>query len=231
MIKIGCLSDLHGYVYGIVDKVFPEIELLILAGDLCPTDDIGLQEKWLEFNFKKTFNKEIFPDLQQIIVVPGNHDYWIERNYKDFPGRLRSILGFDVELLVDKEYEYISLLSGESIKLYGNPRTSQYLHAFPHKSGNEDILSIPEGTDILITHEAPRIYDLKCIKQSQGWYGKDEPGNLALAQKVLELSPKYHIFGHIHYPCRDIINGITFMNVSQQKRDQYSSEIYTIDYE
>lgn len=45
MIKIGCLSDIHGYVYGIIDKVYRDIELLIIAGDLCPIDDVSLQKE------------------------------------------------------------------------------------------------------------------------------------------------------------------------------------------
>lgn len=232
MIKIGCLSDIHGYVYGIIDKVYRDIELLIIAGDLCPIDDVSLQKEWLKFNFTRVFNRKTFPDLQKILIVPGNHDYWIEKNYEYFSGELYKIFGLDTEILVDREYEYISLLTGETIRLYGNPRTSLSLYAFPHKSGNKDILDIPEGVDILITHEAPRIYELECVKQSQGLYGeKDEPGNLALARRVFEINPKYHIFGHIHYPCKEIIDGITFMNVSQQLRENYNPELYTIDYE
>lgn len=232
MIKIGCLSDIHGFIYGLVDKVFNGVELLIIAGDICPTDEIKIQEEWLEFNFKNVFkSKKIFPDLQEIIIVPGNHDYWIERNYKDFPEKLRRVLGYDVKILVDEEYEYISLLTGESIKIYGNPRCSLWLHAFPHKPGNEDISSIPCDIDILVTHEAPRLFELDCVKQSQGWYGdNDIPGNLALGQRVLEVNPKYHIFGHIHYPCKKVIGNTIFINVSQQIREKYNPELYIIEY-
>ena len=230
MIKIGCLSDIHGYVYDLQTKCYPEIELLIIAGDLCPTDEVMYQEEWLEYNYQNIFmNKKIFPDLQEIIIVPGNHDYWIERHYDDFLTLIK-IFGYSTKVLVDEGYEYISGITGESVKIYGNPRTSLWLHAFPHKPGNTDILEIPEGIDILVTHEAPRIYQLECIKQSQRWYGKDEPGNLALSQRVLEINPKYHVFGHIHYPERGEVSGIKFMNVSQQTRENYTPEIHIIEY-
>lgn len=231
MIKIGCLSDLHGYVYDLQARCFPGVELLIIAGDLCPTDEIKYQEEWLEYNYQKVFmSKDIFPDLQEIILVPGNHDYWIERHYDNFLG-LRKMFGYSTKVLIDDEYEYISGLSGESVRIYGCPRTSLWLHAFPHKPGNTDILEIPGGIDILVTHEAPRMYQLECIKQSQGWYGKgDEPGNLALARRVLEISPKYHVFGHIHYPGTKNIDGIVFMNVSQQTRENYTPEVHIIEY-
>lgn len=230
MIKIGCLSDLHGYVYGIIDKVYKDIELLIIAGDLCPIDDVSLQKEWLNFYYARVFNKKTFPDLQQILIVPGNHDFWIEKNYEYHQEEFSKVFGSYTKILIEEEYEFVSNISFESIRLYGNPRSSSYLQAFSHKSGNKDILDIPEGVDILITHEAPRINELDCIKQSKNWYD-DEPGNLELANKVFEILPKYHIFGHIHFPCQHLINNITFINASQLIRKTYEPELYIIDFE
>lgn len=235
MVKIGCMSDLHGYVYGLSGKTYPDVELLILAGDIAAGEDCARQEDWYRNNFNVFWDKNIFPDLQEIFIIPGNHDVWLERNYQ-CPPKLYEVLGSRVHILVDEGREFVSLRRCEYVMVWGNPRTSLYSFAFPHLAGNLDLQVIPkDGTvDILVTHEAPRLYGLPCIKQTQGEYGvEDEPGNLALAQTVLEVKPKYHVFGHIHYPCREKINGIEFMNVSQQRRpgDIYSPEVYIIDYD
>ena len=231
MIKIGCMSDLHGYVYGLSGKTYPEVELLILAGDIAAGEDPRTQEDWFRNNLNIFWDKNIFPDLQEIFIIPGNHDVWLERNYQN-PSKMYEIFGSRVKVLVDEGLEFCSLRSFEYVMVWGNPRTSLYSFAFPHLAGNLDLQVIPrDGTvDILVTHEAPRLYGLPCIRESQGDYGDDEPGNLALATTVFEVKPRYHIFGHIHYPCSQEIKGIKFMNVSQQIRpgDIYNPEVYII---
>lgn len=229
------MSDLHGYVYGLSGRTFPGVELLILAGDIPGPEEVREQEKWFMENMDVLRDPHIFPDLQEIYIVPGNHDYWLERNYQN-PIKVREILGPGVSVLVDQGKTFTSWTTGESVRVWGNPRTSLYTFAFPHLAGNLDLQVIPrdESIGILVTHEAPRFYELECIKESQSsWDGEDKPGNLALAQTVLEVKPKYHVFGHIHWPEKKVIQGITFMNVSQQKRpgDIYTPEVYVIDYD
>lgn len=196
MIRIGCISDIHGSW----DKIQEprDIELLILAGDLCGNDNISSQRSELEKEISLLWTE--FPKLSEILIVPGNHDYLLERVYRD-PLETRNLLGPGVTLLVDSEYTYVSGLSGENIRIYGNPRTDLYSFAFSRLPGNFDITQIPENIDILVTHDAPRNYSLPCIKASQSWYGTDLPGSVALDVRVREIKPKYHVFGHIHYPC------------------------------
>lgn len=233
MIKIGCMSDLHGYVWGLSGKTYPEVELLILAGDIADGEDSKRQEDWYINNFYVLKDKNIFPDLQEIFIVPGNHDVWLERNYQS-PPRLYEILGPEVKVLVDERRDFTSFTNGEKVRVWGNPRTSLYTFAFPHLAGYLDLQMIPKdgSIDILVTHEAPRLFGLPCIKGSMGDYGNELPGNQALANTVLEVKPKYHIFGHIHYPCQSEVKGIKFMNVSQQKRpgDIYTPELHIIEY-
>lgn len=227
------MSDLHGYIDGLSGKTYPGVELLILAGDIAEGENYRTQEQWYEKNFRKLSDPSIFPDLEEIIVVPGNHDIWLERNYLD-ETKLYETLGSNAKILVDSGRTYLGT-DGVKVMIWGNPRTSLYDFAFPHLAGYLDLQVIPKGgkIDILVTHEAPRLYGLDCIKKTQGEYhGLDEPGNLALANTVFEVKPKYHVFGHIHYPCQAEIRGIKFMNVSQQKRpgDIYKPEVYVIDY-
>lgn len=211
MIKIAATSDLHGSV-DFLTEYSSDIELLILAGDICSSDVPQLQQQELPIIIKELWKS--FSGLQEILIIPGNHDYWLERNYQSPPSIL-SILGGGVKILVDELYTYRSYSSGENIKIYGSPRTSLMNHAFPHLSGNLDISRIPEGVDILVTHEAPRVNGMKCITESAKWYEGEKPGNQYLYEKVLEISPKIHIFGHIHFPCDYVENGINFYNVSR----------------
>lgn len=213
MIRIAAISDLHGSIESLTE--YPgDVELLILAGDLCSSDVPQLQ--MVEIPVILEGLRKCFSGLQEIIIVPGNHDYWLERNYQS-PPSLISILGGGVKVLVDELYTYRSYNSGESISIYGNPRTSLMNHAFPHLSGNLDIHNIPEGVDILVTHEAPRIFGLECIEKAKDWYNGEVPGNLYLGIRVLEcVKPKYHIFGHIHYSCELFLNGIKFIDVAEK---------------
>ena len=232
-IKIGCISDLHGYVQGLSGKTYSEVSLLILAGDIANGENYRTQEDWYKHNFEIFKDRNIFPDLEEIIILPGNHYIWLERNYQNIL-KIHEFLGGNVYILVDSSRKFTSI-EGDEVNIWGNPRTSLYTFAFPHLAGNLDLQMIPRdgSIDILVTHEAPRLYGIPCIKETQGEYhGEDEPGNLALANTVLEVKPKYHVFGHIHYPCQAEIKGIKFMNVSQQIRpgDIYKPELYIIDY-
>ena len=49
---------------------------------------------------------------------------------------------------------------------------------------------IPHGVDVLITHEPPAMI----LDKSNGIHW----GNLSLRNKVLEVKPKFHLFGHAH---------------------------------
>ncbi|MBU4485124.1 metallophosphoesterase, partial [bacterium] len=69
---------------------------------------------------------------------------------------------------------------------------------------------IPDNIDILITHGPPYgILDSIPAEKNLG--------SKALLEKVLQVKPKYHIFGHIHHGYGEYIdanNNINFMNVS-----------------
>lgn len=225
-IKIGAISDLHGQWEALPGN--DEIELLIIAGDLCSTGDVLEQEKELKSNLSNFLDQ--FTNAQEIIIVPGNHDYWLERIYND-PFKIRMELDQRVKILVDSEYEFISYLGNGSLKLYGNPRCDLYNFAFPHLSEEKDIQLIPPGIDVLITHEAPRLYNHPCIRESQMMYYPDEPGNKLLYEKVMEIKPKVHIFGHIHYPSFYTESNIDFYNVSQISRTKLCPKLHIISVE
>ena len=222
---IGTISDIHGNLDYYFSLAPLNADLVIVPGDLFTLDDVSSQTKEAEV-FKKAMNY-LFPVAQDIIIVPGNHDYLLERIKSpgmESDSTIRTLFGQRCKVLVDEEYTFNNLLTGETIRIYGAPRTNLSM-AFPRLWGKKDIQNIPEGIDILVTHEAPRNYNLPCVKNSIGEYGFDEPGDGELYQKVLKIIPKYHIFGHIHKRCIQEDSGITFINASQMYRYQFKPEV------
>ncbi len=212
MINIAALSDIHGHIDN-YDNVYPDIELVIIPGDLCSSDNLEDQKQEMPKVMEKIYS--MFPNNQEVIVVPGNHDYLLERTYNiDMPWIYRKILGYKTRLLVDEEYLYTSMLSGETLLMYGNPRTNLGM-AFPGMYRRKDISLIPSGLDILITHEAPRDYNLPCVVAYKGKYGESEPGCQELMDQVRKVKPRYHFFGHIHHNCEYQSPDTKFYNVSQ----------------
>lgn len=209
MITVG-ISDNHGiYDYR---EVYSEVELLIVSGDLF-SDDTWQSERDLVEIVNKL--QKHFPNTK-IIIVPGNHDYVLELITKS---RLFTLFRDDVSVLIDEGLTYGNL------KLWGNSRT--YLHqAFRRKMSAEDIDIIPRGLDILITHDAPRCFELDFIKPREG---HSEPGCLELYNKVLEVKPRYHFFGHIHHSGIGVVNGINFYNNSQLRGNKFTPQINMLD--
>ena len=85
--------------------------------------------------------------------------------------------------------------------------------------------TIPEDVDILITHGPPKsILDFSL-------HQRENCGSKSLLNKVLELRPKYHIFGHIHESRGTLTNYTTFINCSQvNHRFQTAHKPYYFEY-
>jgi Icc-related predicted phosphoesterase len=126
-------------------------------------------ETWVE---KQCFNLKL--------VIAGNHDFVYEDpNERKLNGCV---------FLDETEYIY------EGVKFYGSPWTPKFGPFVFMKPRNQlyDIWDkIPDDTDILITHGPPRrILD---------YVGNGEyVGDVALREKIAEVNPKLHVFGHIH---------------------------------
>jgi Icc-related predicted phosphoesterase len=226
MTNISIISDVHGNIEK-YNEVHEETNLVIIPGDLFAFDSVEEQKKEVPEFARKI--DEMFPHASDIIVVPGNHDYLLERVYNSWNTdiEMRKLFGYKYTLLVDRDMMFINLENGETLKIYGNPRTNLGM-AFPRLWGGNDIKRIPLDLDILITHEAPRLYSLDCIKESVGMYGDGEPGNQELYERVSKVKPKYHIFGHIHRPEIKESSGTIFINASQMNRNIFKPDIKNI---
>lgn len=126
-------------------------------------------------------------DFKYKVVIAGNHDFSFEDDRK-----------IEAENIL-KEHGIIylndSLVELDSLKIWGSPITPMYHNwAFMRERGEEIQKHwelIPNDVDIILTHGPPaNIMDL-C-------YNGERDGCHILLEKILEIKPKIHAFGHIH---------------------------------
>ena len=168
--NIICISDTHGFsFYDKVMKFYP-IDMLIHAGDF---SNIGT---YLE---AELFNRELSKlPIKHKIVVAGNHDFALQGTFT---------FSDDIIYLQD------SSVTIEGYKIYGSPWSSIFFDwAFMlcYVERVKKWASIPKDVDILVTHSPPfGILDV---------HRQLNLGCEALSDRLKELSPILHVFGHIH---------------------------------
>ena len=211
MIKICTISDLHGYL--------PEVkpcELLLICGDIVPLEYQGSYNKTNKW-FNKTFRdwtEQI--DCKKILFIAGNHELRVE-NHTDkyrilFPEHNKATY------LKDSQYIYEGS-DGKSYSIYGTPWCQVFgSWAFMATDDKlEEIYSnIPEGLDILITHDQPYGYGDVLLQKDCPWANGEHIGNKMLLEAINNRHPRYQFNGHLHSCSHEPIdiNGTTHYNVS-----------------
>lgn len=172
--RLVCISDTHGKHNQL--KI-PDGDILIHAGD------IGIQRHVGDLSRFNNWLGELPHEYK--IVIPGNHDLWIEKN----SAWARSILT-NCEFLIDQEVII------EGIKFWGSPWQPEYHNWAWNLPRGEKLKAvwnqIPEDVEVLITHGPPKGILDRC--QRNGFLAGCEE----LLNRVLDIKPKVHIFGHIH---------------------------------
>ncbi|RSL17694.1 Icc-related predicted phosphoesterase [Edaphobacter aggregans] len=135
------------------------------------------------------------------IVVPGNHEFFLESNPKR-----RGLLD-NAHVLLDEGIEI------EGLRFYGSPMTPLYGAAFGKSSPNDrerHWSKVPDDTHVLVTHGPP--FGILDVSPDQA----DRMGDPELRNRVRELSSlKLHAFGHIHGAHGAVEqDGVTFANVA-----------------
>jgi Icc-related predicted phosphoesterase len=170
--KLLHLSDTHSQHRSLTD--LPPADVIVHSGDV---SFAGKGEEVMDF-------VEWFGglDYKYKIFIAGNHDFCLEGKAKE---RIQQLLPQSCF------YLYASGVELEGLRFWGIPYfmsyemlTERYLQALD---------SIPCNTDVLITHRPPR----NILDKS----GNTHYGCLDLLQKVMQINPKYHLFGHIHDAC------------------------------
>lgn len=133
------------------------------------------------------------------IFIAGNHDM--------------CLYGANIEGLPDNvHYLCNEAITIDGIKFYGVP---MFLHDdlegnFPELYGR-----IPDDTDVLLTHQAP----LGILDEQDGI----NFGDYYLYKRVIDVKPKYHLFGHIHHTekTRMTFRGVRFSNAAGGKYGRF----------
>ena len=172
--KICGISDIHGDL----NIKLPECDILCICGDVINLNDqrdIPASKHWWETRFVKWV--ESLP-CSKVIVIPGNHDFYLERMYNEcwgwFKDRMRRLSNKKLEFLIDESFYY------ENVHFYGTPWIEPISFqankwAF-ERDFNEEPIEIP-NCDVLLTHDNP--YENPHIE-------------------VSNTTAPYHLFGHWH---------------------------------
>ena len=195
--KLVLISDTHTMHE---DLVLPQGDILIHSGDFTGRGKPHEVEEffgWLERQSK---------NFKHIVFIAGNHelsfDYkstWVVDAIKSLPTNVHYLE--DSEIIID------------DIKFYGSPWQPEFFDwAFNLPRGKkleEKWEMIPNDTDVLITH-GPPMYILDYTLRDM-----INVGCLALYNKVIQIKPKLHVFGHIHegYGIKEQ-DGTMFVNAS-----------------
>lgn len=156
-------------------------------------------------NFLKWFELQPYDEL---IFIAGNHD----RRFETDPLDIKNILeGFPAITYLQDDW-----INVNGVKIYGSPWQPEFNNwAFNLPRRGDELKekwdSIPEDTDILITHGPPQGH----LDTSGAPYNEPLLGCELLRVRVDELKPKFHVFGHIHGSAGyKEHNGTHFINAS-----------------
>lgn len=199
---ITAISDMHGNLVDI-----PKCDVLCICGDIVGLNDqrsMDASKHWFENRFVNWINK--IP-CDKVLVIPGNHDFYIEKCHMNYDG-FNSALLRDIELKTNDKLKFIidKTFTYEGINFYGtpwiNPIRSRSYWAFNPDQYYDNLLEtkfseIPIDTDVLLSH--------------------DNPYNNETLSKY-SMNAKYHFYGHWH-------EGVT-----SEKRNRYNCSLLNDSY-
>lgn len=175
MIKITAVSDTHKYYTRLPCS---PCDIFIHAGDFDVNS--SFEELYHFIKWIKTIKAET------LIVVPGNHDCFIEDNLQLVEQLFKEN---KITMLINK------MITVRGLKIYGSPYTPMFNSWAFMKHRGDEISKIWDNIpkcDILVTHgPALNILDKTVDGESVGCYD--------LKRAINRINPDYHIFGHIHH--------------------------------
>jgi predicted phosphohydrolase len=237
--KIQISSDLHldqlkGFnSYTLFDYkklIYPEGDILILAGDVCRIEDLKKYEK---------FFKYLNNNFHYIIYIPGNHEFYNKKSMN-----IEEMTEIMKIFLENNDYKNFIYLDNRSVLVEDILFTGSCLWCHPHidppswfnidiskeeickmnkESINylEKISSVNHKNHIIITHYPPLQLDLKF-----DYSKKDQYRDYYINKNILLNSPpKYWIFGHTHNNFKKEINSTTYLS-NQRKDKTYKNNLF-----
>lgn len=188
--RVVCVSDTHSWHR---DVAVPDGDLFVHAGDLTrhgELDTLDDFDRWLGE----------LPHRHKVVIC-GNHDFCFQEKSAEARRRITNAV-----------YLEDSAVTLGGLTIYGSPWQPWFGGWAFNLERGPDLAAvwakIPAGTDVLITHGPPA-----------GVLDRTAAGDLVgckdLFDRVREVRPRLHVFGHIHEAAGRVdIDGTTFVNAS-----------------
>lgn len=212
--KIGALSDLHGFL----PEIKEECDIYLICGDIIPLKiqrNIPQSNSWLKQEFSQWIN-----DLpcEQVYMVGGNHDFALANIYQNqfeknsilhtpTNGKLK-LLDNESSNFIDNDGNLYTIWGTPYCKIFGN-----WAYMYESETLEEAYSTMPKHCDIVLSHDAPKLCGLGKIHASMS---QEDVGNPWLADEILRKHPKYVFCGHIHSGEHELqtLDDISMANVS-----------------
>lgn len=192
--KICAISDIHGQFE---DLSIESCDVLFICGDIVPLfmqNNIAQSFKWFKKNFIPWCTAQ---SADQIYMVGGNHDFFLERLEKEVKEALQ---GTNITILYNEGAEYTDN-SGKIWTIWGSPLCHIFGNwAFMYSDNFNKVQyeKMPDNVDFLITHDAAYNHSDQCLGFHFAHEKELHRGNKPLQEVVENKNPKYHFFGHLH---------------------------------
>ncbi len=205
--RIVCISDTHSLHKGMLYDL-PQGDILIHSGDCT---NIGQQNDVRDFI--DWFQK--IEGFVYKIFIAGNHDFAFETEPRWLNLYMDPLIlsEHNVTYLEDSGFEIISSEFSRPIKIYGSPWQPEFFDWAFNLPRMGDVLKskwddIPNDTNILITHGPP--HGIRDFTPTNLQVGCE-----LLRNRVFEIKPSLHVFGHIHGAYGAVeMNDTVFANAS-----------------
>jgi len=205
--RIVCISDTHSLHKGMLYDL-PQGDILIHSGDCT---NIGQQNDVRDFI--DWFQK--IEGFVYKIFIAGNHDFAFETEPRWLNLYMDPLIlsEHNVTYLEDSGFEIISSEFSRPIKIYGSPWQPEFFDWAFNLPRMGDVLNskwddIPNDTNILITHGPP--HGIRDFTPTNLQVGCE-----LLRNRVFEIKPSLHVFGHIHGAYGTVeMNDTVFANAS-----------------
>ena len=183
--KIIAVSDLHGNLIRIKESC----DVFIIAGDWSPLYCQHDYSRMLEWINKKFVKWMLNLNAAHIIFIPGNHD--LVCTYSCFSSDLLTILN-RYNCIGKIHYLNCNSIILNDVKFFGLPNSESHRGWDFSNPYNMDY-KFDHDTDILITHQPPKVGDVGYVRLFNKEFGSEY-----LRNEIVKSNIRLNICGHIH---------------------------------
>ncbi|CAD8127679.1 unnamed protein product [Paramecium sonneborni] len=147
----------------------------------------------------RVFDKLLSCKIYQLHLKLFQSYFIVIQNYYDQILKSAYSIIKDKQNYSESDIQKNSSVNIEGYKIWGSPYSptipyNPWAFQVDSKDGEQFWKQIEEGSDIVLTHGAP----LGPQSFVNYQYSQGEWGDEALAKRIKEVKPLYHIFGHVH---------------------------------